>query len=56
MSRCKAFEIPRNEAYAKGIRLKAQGLRHKGIIAVYNFPYALRPGPCALFIRHNDEG
>jgi hypothetical protein len=25
MSKCKASEIPRNEAYAKGIRYKVQG-------------------------------
>ncbi len=45
MSKRKASEIPRNEAYAKGIRHKAQGSKKEMIFAL---PCALSPVPCAL--------
>jgi hypothetical protein len=52
MSKCKASEIPRNEAYVKGIRHKAQGTKVKQ----FDIPCAIRPGPCAPFVRRSDEG
>ena len=53
MSRCKASEILRNEAYANGLRHKAQGSREEMIIYL---PCAMSPVPCATLIRRNDEG
>jgi hypothetical protein len=53
MSRCKASEIPRNEAYVKGIRHKAQGSKGK---MSFRYPAALSPVPCATLIRRSDEG
>ncbi len=50
MSKCKAPEIPRNEAYARGIRYRAQGSRQEKFFFV-----TLRPKPYALRHSHTSQ-
>ncbi len=51
MSKCKASEISRNEAYVKGIRRKAQGTKGKTSL---EFP--LSPAPHLYAAVTRDEG
>ncbi len=58
MSKCKAPEIPRNEAYARGIRYRAQGSRQEKFffVTLRPAPYALRPAPYSYVAVTRDEG
>ena len=48
MSICKASEIPRNEAYAQGIRYKAQGVWPKIITMGEKSAHCKEPYTCRL--------